>query len=289
MLKRWCREPIARLVDRLKARHHLGLDREILIERTLHWTAMYLRSREPEAFAEMGRERFLVSLLAKAFKLLTPPLPEAKGFSFARAVPKGRDQVHIAPAPYDLRSHSRPLEAVGGDWSGIEVDGDNNVWVIAADVTGHGLPAYLVADGLPHLWGMRRIGELRARGCPPGELLNVLSDVLEPVLPEAVFVEATLARLTSAGLAAFSSAGFCRLTVRRTGEDRLDLQRVGGPYLGLGSGQRDQLDWTIGAGDEVMMASDGLFEQPDSDSPRCQLEASLARRQDTPGGGTDPA
>jgi hypothetical protein len=43
LLKRWCREPI----DRLRARHHLGHERELLIERTLHWTAMYLRVIRP--------------------------------------------------------------------------------------------------------------------------------------------------------------------------------------------------------------------------------------------------
>jgi serine phosphatase RsbU (regulator of sigma subunit) len=167
---------------------------------------------------------------------------------------------------------------VGGDWSGVGVEGDDSIWVIAADVTGHGFPAYLVADGLPHLWGMRTIAELRARGCPPHDLLDVLSDVLEPVLPEAVFVEATLARFTPAGRAALSGAGFCRMALRRLGEDHLGLHRVGGPYLGMGSGQRDHLDWEIRCGDEVMMASDGLFEQSDGDFPRCQLGASLARR-----------
>src|SRR6516162_536042 len=80
LLKSWCREPIARLVDQLRARHHLGHERELLIERTLHWTAMYLRSREPAEFAGMGRDRFIVSLLARAFRLLTPPGPVGGGF-----------------------------------------------------------------------------------------------------------------------------------------------------------------------------------------------------------------
>ena len=102
--------------------------------------------------------------------------------------------------------------------------------------------------------------------------------MLEPVLPEAVFVEAILACFTPAGRAAFSGAGFCRVALRRAGDDWIELHHLGGPYLGLGSGRRDDLDWAIRVGDEVMMASDGLFEQPDSDSPRCQLEASLARR-----------
>jgi hypothetical protein len=299
LLKSWCREPIARLVDRLRARHHLGHERELLIERTLHWTAMYLRSREPAEFAGMGRDRFVVSLLARAFRLLTPPGPEAGGLwprlvALARAIPgrrgrasravtrcrrAGRDHAHpITSSPYEIRSHSRPLDSVGGDWSDLVVEGDASLWAIAADVTGHGYPAYLVADGLPHVWGMRSIAALRARGCPPHELLDALSDVLEPVLPEAVFVEATLARFTPAGRAALSGAGSCRVALRRSGDDTIELHQLGGLYLGLGPGRRDQLDWAIGGGDEVMMASDGLYEQPDGDPPRCPLEASLARR-----------
>jgi hypothetical protein len=276
LLKNWCREPIARLVDRLRARQHLGDERALLIERTLHWTAMYLRSREPAEFAGMGRNGFVVSVLARAFKLLTPPGPEWQAVT--RCLPGSRDPDPITSAPYEIRSHSRPLEWVGGDWSDLAIEGDAGLWAIAADVTGHGYPAYLVAVGLPHLWGMRSIADLRARGCAPDELLDALSDALAPVLPAEVLVEATLARFTPAGRAVLSGAGFCRLALRRSGEETIDLHHLGGLYLGLGPGRRDRLDWAIGGGDEVMMASDGLFEQPDSDSPRCQLEATLARR-----------
>jgi hypothetical protein len=299
LLKSWCREPIARLVDRLRARHHLGHGREILIERALHWTAMYLRSREPSEFAGMGRDRFVLSLLARAFKLLTPPGPKDGGLrprfvALARAISTrqgwasrtvarchsgGRDHAqHFDSSPYDIRSHSRPLESVGGDWSGIGVEGDDSLWVIAADVTGHGYPAYLVADGLPHLWGMRSIAALRAGGCSPQDLLDALSDVLESVLPEDVFVEATLARFTPVGRAALAGAGFCRVALRRAGDDAIELHHLGGLYLGLGSGRRDHVDWAIRGGDEMMMASDGLFEQPVGDPPGGSLEASLARR-----------
>jgi serine phosphatase RsbU (regulator of sigma subunit) len=240
-----------------------------------------------------------VSLLAKAFKLLTPRRPENGGLwpglvALARTIPgrrgrasrtvargrhAGRDHAHpITSSPYDIRSHSRPLDSVGGDWSGLVVEGDASLWAIVADVTGHGFPAYLVADGLPHLWGMRSTAALRARGCTPHELLDALSDVLEPFLPEAVFVEGTLARFTPTGRAAFSGAGFCRMARRRSGEYRIELHHFGGPYPGLGSCRSDHPDWAVGIGGEVMMASDGLFEQPDSDSPQGQLEASLARR-----------
>jgi serine phosphatase RsbU (regulator of sigma subunit) len=125
---------------------------------------------------------------------------------------------------------------------------------------------------------MRSIAALRAQGCPPQDLLDALSELLEPVLPESVFVEATVARLTPAGRAAFSGAGFCRVALRRSGDETIELHHLGGLYLGLGSGPRDHVDWAIDGGDEVMIASDGLFEQPDGDPPRCPLEASLARR-----------
>jgi hypothetical protein len=298
LLKSWCRQPIGRLVDWLRARHHLGSERELLIKRTLHWAAMYLRSREPADFAGMGRDRFIVSLLARAFKLLTLPGLEDGGswprlVGLVRTIPRrrgrasrtdgrrrhaGRDHADpITSAPYDIRSHSRSLDPVGGDRSDMAVEGDDSLWAIA-DVTGHGLPAYLVADGLPHLWGMRSIAALRAQGRPPGDLLDALGEVLEPVLPEAVFVEATLARFTPAGRAEVAGAGFCRLALRRSVEDVIELHRLTGLYLGLGSGRRDHLDWALAAGDQVTMASDSLFEQTDNDPHRSPLEASLARR-----------
>jgi hypothetical protein len=275
LLKSWCRPPIDRLVDRLIARHHLEYGREVLVDRTVHWIAMFLRSRNPSDFAGISRDRFVLYLLAKAFKLLTPGMKD--GFSGPR--PDGGDERRLDSATYQVSSHSQPQGSVGGgDWLGVAVDGSDNLWVITGDVTGHGYIASIVARGLPHLWGMRRIAELRSQGCLPHELLATLNDVLEPVLPDEIFVEATLARFGPAGQAVLSGAGNCRVALRRSGAGRLDLHHIGGPYLGLGSGNRDSLDWAIRVGDEVTMASDGLFEQPVGGSPESQLEMSLARR-----------
>jgi serine phosphatase RsbU (regulator of sigma subunit) len=262
------------LVDRLIARHQIGHGREVLIDRTLSWIAMFLRSRNPSDFAGMSRDVFVVYLLAKAFKLLTA---DRKGEPPGPPTDK-RGEHQLDSTLYQVWSHSLPHGTVGGDWLGVGVEGNDSLWVIAADVTGHGYLASILARGLPHLWGMQSIAELRSRACLPHELLDALNDVLEPVLPDAIFVEATLARFTPAGRVVLAGAGFCRVVLRRAVVGRLDLHHIGGPYLGLGSGTRDQLDWAICVGDEMTMASDGLFEQPDGDSAESRLEVSLVQR-----------
>jgi hypothetical protein len=166
-----------------------------LIERTLRWAAMYLRSREPSDFAGMGRHRFVADLLARAHRLLTPPGPEDEGL-----------------------------------WPRLVA----------------------LAGTIPGRWGRapRTVGECLHEG----------RDCAHHLGPSSYEIRSP-SRLP-----------------RRSGEDRLDLQRIDGPYLGLGAGRRDQLDWASRGGDEVMMASDGLFEQPECNSPLRQLETSRARR-----------
>src|SRR5439155_1169032 len=74
-LERWCREPIARLIDRILVRRRLGHDGGDLVDRTLRWVRMYLRSRDPSEFEGMGRDAFLAQICAAAFRMLTPPNP----------------------------------------------------------------------------------------------------------------------------------------------------------------------------------------------------------------------
>jgi serine phosphatase RsbU (regulator of sigma subunit) len=68
----------------------------------------------------------------------------------------------------------------------------------------------------------------------------------------------------------------CRVVLRRSGPDRLTLHDLGGALLGFEYGGRDQEDFTLRVGDQLALASDGLFEQPDGDD--CQLRERLADR-----------
>jgi serine phosphatase RsbU (regulator of sigma subunit) len=91
-----------------------------------------------------------------------------------------------------------------------------------------------------------------------------MSQVLEPVLPDEVFVEAALGRFTSGGEASVAGAGFCRVMFRRAGQKSVNLRRIGGHLLGCFWGNdHEQESWSLLADDELTIASDGLYEQPD--------------------------
>jgi serine phosphatase RsbU (regulator of sigma subunit) len=247
----------------------------------------------------MDRDAFLTQICVAAFRMLIPPdlAPRSSrmGFlTFIRDVWRGlrprRSVCAIDPSsdrgtardysarccPYEVWTKVLPCEPVGGDWLRVDAGSGEDIWVIVADVTGHGYPAHIVAAGLPYLWQLSHIAERRLRGCPPRELLDALGRELEPVLPDGVFVEATLGRFAPDGSATLAGAGVCRVVLRRSGRDRLTLHDLGGALLGFQYGGRDQQDLTLRAGDQLALASDGLFEQPDGDD--CQLRERLADR-----------
>src|SRR5262245_42586397 len=72
-LRQLCLGPTERLVDRVMAHHHPDVERQVVIDRTLHWIEMYLRSRSPDSYEGMDSRDFLALILASAYKMLTPP------------------------------------------------------------------------------------------------------------------------------------------------------------------------------------------------------------------------
>jgi hypothetical protein len=286
-----CGEPIGRLIDRLLPGDPGASSRALLVDRTLHWLEMYLRSRDAGEFAAMTREKFLAQVLAAAYRMLSPlssgKAPallqnQAQTAGQARELAK-TDPPSSASATQELntsifivRTYALPLERVGGDWVGLKLEGDGSLWIIMADVTGHGALAHIIASGLPYLWETRAIAQRRATSHAPGEVLAALSAALEAVLPEMVFVEAALVRFSPGGRTWASGAGNCRLILRKSGLDRFDLHRLGGSWLGLGLHRHDHRDWELAGGDEFLLASDGLYEQCDGEG--CHLERTLDAR-----------
>jgi hypothetical protein len=263
VLEQWCRPPIAALIKVMAGRlGSAGEDTEVLISRALRWLVMYLRSRDTIAYQDVGRETFVRSLVLAAFRWLDP-------FASDGLVVPLLHPGQLVLETYELREHRQPLDHVGGDWWCHESSQGQAgaLWVIVADVTGHGYGAYLVAAGLPHLWQSRPIASLRARApaLEPRAVLDALGRELESVLPEGIFVEAVLGRFSSRGEAVLAAAGACRPILRRSEDCAAEFHLLSGCFLGLELGHRDQRDWTLHPGDEMLLATDGLFDQPCGD------------------------
>ncbi len=251
------REPVAKLIDGLIAKHQLGHGRERMVLHALHSVETYLRTRPVGEFAGMTLAAFRANVLLHVAKLLYNPgggqpgkvagpsrLPETASF--------GSDAVSL------------PFERIGsfwygGDWFTGRHTPDGALWVILADITGHGYYAYLLAGALPGVW--QACWQHHAHDAEPAALLASMHDLLEECLPDGIFVECTLARFGQDGGVTVAPAGGTRLLLRRGGMGRVELQKLRGSWLGLQRpSPRDQRAWRLDAGDEMLLGTDGVFD-----------------------------
>jgi serine phosphatase RsbU (regulator of sigma subunit) len=242
---------------RVIARHGLSYSRDALTAQALSATEAYLRTRRADDFTGMSLRAFRGTLMVSAAKLAWAP--------FWLHGQEGRSAPTLpACSAYEGKAVYLPLERVGGycfggDWLGGVVAKDGSLWVFLADVTGHGYYAYLLASRLPDIW---RTCWDEAGGAGPVELLGVLHDLLGDCMPEGVYTEAILAHLGPDGHATLVPAGACRILVRRRGLTDIACHTLSGSWLGLcRPSADDQRSWSLGIGDELMLATDGLFDQ----------------------------
>jgi hypothetical protein len=251
----WVREPLASLLDKFIVHHGLAHSRDVLIGHALHAVEIYLRTRPPDEFAQLSPQAFRGAILVHVAKLVWQP--------FGGRVPQAPDPLPDAEA-YASQSLFLPLDEVGGyrfggDWFGGARGRDGSLWVMVADVTGHGYCVYLLASHLPDAWRVAWEG-VSPDWCQPTDLLQSLHSLLEACLPEGVYVEACLGQFHPSGMVTLASAGGTRLLVRHGG--CITLRTVRGAWLGLcRPNPADQARWSLDAGDETLLASDGLFDQ----------------------------
>jgi serine phosphatase RsbU (regulator of sigma subunit) len=247
--------PLRRLMNQLATRHHLGGDRQRLVTNALHAAETWLRTRPTGAFAGMTWGAFRAAVLLHVAKVAAQPFGRsgASGEPLPLPLPKS--------SQYDSETLFLPHDRVGdyffgGDWYGGNAAGDGSLWVIVADITGHGYQAYLLASALPAVW--ERCWQTAPR--QPADLLAAMHRMVADCLPEGVYVECTLVRLAPEGEAVVAAAGGSRLMLRR-GRGRPDLLKIRGAWLGLSApSAAEQKTWTLHDEDELLLGSDGGFD-----------------------------
>jgi hypothetical protein len=261
----WCwdllRQPLERLFEEWIARHGLEQQRELLTVHTLHLVETWLRTRSHESFAGMSWSAFRAAAVLHVAKLAFQP------FGDANEQPRGPNPLPESPL-YHSEIYFRPYEQLGrwsfgGDWYAGHQTEDGAYWVLVADVTGHGYHAYLLACALPGVW-QQCWSASSEPDTQPAHLLQRMHDLLEDCLPEGVFLECTLVRLGPDGTVTVGPAGATRLLLRRGDAPRPDFHRLRGTWLGLQAPEfADQQSWVLEQGDELLLATDGIFDQLD--------------------------
>jgi hypothetical protein len=253
------REPLGRLLDGLVGQHRLAVGRDRIMLHALHSAETYLRTRPPREFEPLTWTAFRATVLLQVAKLASHPFTAAPGPASGPPPLPPMDAYHSQTffLPHDrVGDHF-----FGGDWFGGLRAEDGALWVLVADITGHGYHAYLLASTLPGVW--QACWDAAApEECQPADLLAAMHDLLEDCLPDGIFVECTLARLGPDGEATVAPAGGTRLLVRRGGAGRADLLKLRGSWLGVGPPLAgDQHTYRLGDGDELLLATDGLYDQ----------------------------
>lgn len=258
-LQELLREPVARLLGELARRYGIDADNAMLTQHALHAAETGLRARPAEAFAGLNWNVFRASALVQIARTAAAPHGAGTpGFDGPPSLPE-------VPS-YHSDTYFRPYsrygdQFFGGDWyAGRAFQG--YLWVFLADVTGHGYFAYLLATALPAVWRYCW-GQHPGLAPQPAELLAVMHEQLADSLPEGIFLECTLARFDQAGEVIVSPAGGVRMLLRR-GKRPPEVVKLRGAWLGLAApAAEDQHALRLGEGDELILSTDGAFDQLD--------------------------
>jgi len=266
-LRDWLRDPLRKLLHELQQRHQLDHNLDRMVRHALHAAETYLRTRPLQQFDRLSLPALRSALLLHVGKQALQPFGGVR----TTALNGGHGPIHTPePLPehdvYHCKTYFLPYEKIGslwfgGDWYGGHHADDGALWVIVADITGHGYYAYLLANTLPSVWQACWRDPRRSRQ-QPTQVLLALHELLAPSLPDGVYVECTLLRLEANGQVTVAPAGGTRLLLRRCGDNVLTLVRLRGFWLGMEPPRsEDQMTYTLAEGDELLIGTDGFFDQ----------------------------
>ena len=153
-----------------------------------------------------------------------------------------------------------PMTEVAGDfYDFLNVTGQNGT-VLVADVSGHGVPAALIASMVK----VAAAAHGRSAG-DPGALLSALSRTLDGHLG-GQFLTAICVHLDGErGEIAYAGAGHPPLLHWRAAEKRLEVLHSDGPLIGLLPSQYESRTVPVERGDRLLVYTDGVLEAANAD------------------------
>jgi sigma-B regulation protein RsbU (phosphoserine phosphatase) len=165
--------------------------------------------------------------------------------------------VSVPVGEFRLASLYRPCETLGGDFYDLAWRPDCAM-LLVADVMGHGVEAAMVT-----MLVKAAFQETAESTGDPGELLTQLDTRLNRIIPEYVFVAATVVRLELEGPEMrLANAGLPYAFVLSASERRVAEVRLDGRPLGLLEGQSqspyDVRRLSLAPADVLLIASDGI-------------------------------
>lgn len=180
---------------------------------------------------------------------------------FKKEVDEARDiQISLLPKSfpsdprYEIAVKYTPLEEVGGDWYGFQIQPSGAIAMQIADVTGHGLPAAFLGS-------MTKLALVASNKEAPGELFSQMNSLLTPQLPSGRFITMAGFRYEpDSGELQFARAGHLPgLLIRKDG----DLEQLKGEGFAMGFMDESffvEVKAKLEVGDAFIMCTDGITE-----------------------------
>lgn len=148
----------------------------------------------------------------------------------------------------------RPMEAVAGDFYEFVAVDENRIGILVADVTGHGIPAALIAAMLKAATQF-----VAPQAHDPQEVMRGLNRIFTGQLRTQLVSAAYLWLDTEKGIGRYSAAGHPPLL--RWREDKLERIEDNGVLLGVFEDSDYPLcELTVRAGDRFLLYTDGVSE-----------------------------
>jgi serine phosphatase RsbU (regulator of sigma subunit) len=148
-----------------------------------------------------------------------------------------------------------PLEELGGDWFSVWQDSEGGIYLLIADVTGHGLAAAFIGG-----WINLALNSIKTTS--PAQCLKDINTLITPLLPEGRFITTTCARFDpKTGVLKVARAGHPPSVLYRAKTNTCELLQEGGFAVGFMDEifLKDQTV-TLENGDIFVLLTDGILE-----------------------------
>jgi sigma-B regulation protein RsbU (phosphoserine phosphatase) len=188
---------------------------------------------------------------ARQLSLIERELATARGIQQS-ILPRG------TPAVRGLAIAARyvPVASVAGDFYEFLDTGDEGVGVVVADVSGHGIPAALIASMVKVA-----VAAEAQHARDPGRLLAGVNTAFCGMFRGEFVTAACLHVDARTGRVVYANAGHPPLLVWRRDERRVEVVREHGPLLGhLRGASFPSVELALGRGDRLLIYTDGVIE-----------------------------
>jgi hypothetical protein len=225
--------------------------------------AAFCRAEHPEPYGEADM-RLASGLAARAAVCIDNARLYTREHTTAvtlqrSLLPRNVPQVAGLQLAHRYQPASQTAE-VGGDWFDVIPLEDGQVFLVVGDVTGHGIHAAAIMGQL-----RTTTAALARLGCPPGEIMAQLSDVVAEHGEETGATCLYAQYDPASRRCRLTSAGHPPPALRHPDATAEFIDIPGGVMLGVGQDHYPPTDIDLPPGSVLALYTDGLIEHPGQD------------------------